>query len=92
MKLILLPSIFALAFAFPSCVSTPSKSDQAKPVATAPAVKPYPLKTCIVTDEDLDSMDGAVTRVHNGQEVKFCCKSCVKKFEADPAKYLAKLP
>jgi FtsP/CotA-like multicopper oxidase with cupredoxin domain len=52
---------------------------------------PYPLKTCIVSDNDLDSMGGPVTKVHKGQEVKFCCKPCVKKFDADPEKFLGKL-
>ncbi len=52
---------------------------------------PYPLKTCIVSDNDLDSMGGPVTKVHKGQEVKFCCKPCVKKFDANPEKFLKKL-
>ncbi|MBK8095443.1 MAG: hypothetical protein IPK32_26630 [Verrucomicrobiaceae bacterium] len=54
--------------------------------------KPYPLKTCLVTGNDLDSMGGPITKVYDGQEIKFCCKPCVKKFEANKAKYLAKLP
>ncbi len=29
---------------------------------------------------------------HKGQKVYFCCKACVTKFQADPEKYLAKLP
>jgi YHS domain-containing protein len=53
--------------------------------------KPYPLKTCIVTDNKLGSMGTPVKKVHEGQEVIFCCKPCVKKFEANPAKYLTKL-
>ena len=32
------------------------------------------------------------TKVYDGQEIKFCCKACVPKFEKNPAKYLAKLP
>lgn len=55
------------------------------------AAKPYTLKNCLVSGEELGSMGKVVTKVYDGQEVKFCCKSCVKKFEADPAKYLAKL-
>ncbi len=53
--------------------------------------KPYPLRTCIVTDNALESMGGSISRVHQGQQVKFCCKPCVRKFDAAPAKYLAKL-
>jgi YHS domain-containing protein len=29
--------------------------------------------------------------VHNGQEVKFCCKPCVAKFNRNPEKYLKKI-
>lgn len=52
---------------------------------------PYPLKTCIVTENDLESMGGAITRVYEGQEIKFCCKPCIKKFEANPPRYLARI-
>jgi hypothetical protein len=57
----------------------------------AAAAKPYALETCIVGGAKLGSMGDPVVLVHNGQEVKFCCESCQPKFEADPAKYLAKL-
>jgi hypothetical protein len=36
-------------------------------------------------------MGTPVTIVHNGQEVKFCCKPCVAKFKKDPEKYLKKI-
>lgn len=70
-----------------------------EPAKDAPAPKtekdakiiPYPLKTCIVTDNDLKSMGDPVTIVHEGQEVKFCCAPCEKKFLKNPAKYLEKL-
>lgn len=58
---------------------------------TAASTKPYPLKNCIVTDNELGSMGTPVTLVHEGQTVKFCCKPCVKKFKAEPQKYLSKL-
>lgn len=54
-------------------------------------IKSYPLDTCVVTENDLDSMGGAVTRVHEGQEVKFCCRACIRKFEKDPKKYLLRM-
>jgi YHS domain-containing protein len=63
----------------------------APPAESADKPLPYPLKTCIVSDNDLDSMGGPVTKVHKGQEVKFCCKPCVKKFDANPEKFLGKL-
>ena len=53
--------------------------------------KAYPLKTCMVSDNDLGSMGKPVVLVHEGQQIKFCCKPCIKKFKKDPAKYLAKL-
>jgi hypothetical protein len=49
----------------------------------------YPLKTCVVTGEKLGGMGDAVNYIYNDRLVKFCCKGCIKKFEADPAKYLA---
>jgi len=62
-----------------------------EPVQAADKAKPYPLQKCLVSGNDLDSMGGPVSKVYNGQEIKFCCKPCVKKFEANQAKYLAKL-
>jgi len=59
---------------------------------SAADVKPYPLKTCLVSGNELGSMGAPITKVYEGQEIKFCCKPCIKKFEANPAKYLMKLP
>jgi hypothetical protein len=53
--------------------------------------KAYPLKTCIVSDEDLGSMGDPYVFTHEGQEIKLCCKSCQKDFKKEPAKYLKKL-
>ena len=55
-------------------------------------VKSYTRDTCIVSDNKLGSMGSPVTKVYGDQEVKFCCKPCIAKFEKNPAKYLAKLP
>lgn len=55
------------------------------------ADKPYPLDTCIVSGNKLGTMGKVVVRSHEGQQIKFCCKPCVKKFDANPAKYLSKL-
>jgi YHS domain-containing protein len=54
-------------------------------------VKTYTRDTCIVTDNKLGSMGTPVTKVYDGQQVKFCCKPCVAKFEKNPSKYLAKI-
>jgi len=57
------------------------------------AAKPYPLTTCIVSDEKLDEDPSmkSYSFVHEGQEIKLCCKNCKKKFDKDPAKYMKKL-
>ena len=59
--------------------------------ATAPATKPYLLETCLVSGEKLGTMGKPLEIVHKGQQIKFCCKSCLPKFEKDPAKYLSQL-
>lgn len=60
-------------------------------VAKKNEVKPYPLDTCIVSDEKLGEMGKPVVFVYKGQEIKLCCKHCRKDFDKDPAKYLKKL-
>lgn len=65
-----------------------NKGDKTKKGGKA---KPYPLTTCLVTDNDLKSMGDPVTYVHEGQTIKFCCAPCEKKFLEDPAMYLDKL-
>jgi hypothetical protein len=55
--------------------------------------KPYPLDTCVVADEKLGADPGMKPYVftHEGREVKLCCKSCLKDFKKDTAKYIAKI-
>ena len=66
-------------------------ADQA-PASDAKAAKPYPLKTCIVSGEKLEGgMGKSYVFVENGQEIKLCCKDCLKDFRKDPSKYLKKL-
>ncbi len=83
-----LPSaiLAALTLVLASCASTGSGT------ASLGGAKPYPLKTCIVTGNDLNSMGDQQSIVHEGQVVKFCCEPCIGKFKKNPAKYLAKLP
>jgi hypothetical protein len=49
----------------------------------------YPLKTCVVSGEELDK--DAVSTLFDTTLVRTCCSKCVAKVEKDPAKYLAKL-
>ena len=51
----------------------------------------YPLKVCVVSGEELGSMGKPHVHDHNGTIVKFCCEPCLKDFNEDPDKYLAKL-
>jgi len=53
--------------------------------------KPYPLKTCVVTDEKLGGMGDAYVFVYEGREIKLCCKGCLKDFKKEPAKYIKKI-
>lgn len=53
--------------------------------------KPYPLKTCIVSGEKLGSMGKPAVLVQDGQEIRFCCKNCIKDFKKEPQKYLKEI-
>ncbi len=65
-------------------VAVRSEDKPAKP-------KPYPLKTCITDDEKLGSMGAPYVFVHEGREIKLCCKGCLEDFKQDSAKYMKKL-
>ncbi|HEX5399987.1 MAG TPA: hypothetical protein VFY06_13160 [Verrucomicrobiae bacterium] len=56
--------------------------------ANAPAgnanakVKPYPLDYCVVSGDKFDGdMGKPIVIVYKGQEMKFCCADCPKKFK-----------
>jgi YHS domain-containing protein len=51
----------------------------------------YPLDTCVVSGEKLDSMGKPYVIKYKGREVQLCCDGCEKDFKKDPAKYLKKL-
>lgn len=82
----------ALAFTVVGCSKQSTAEVKPEAVeAAAPAVKPYPLDTCVVADEKLGSMGDPYVFEHEGQEYKLCCKACLKDFHKEPAKYLAKV-
>ena len=61
-------------------------------LATAEEAKSeYPLKTCVVSGDELGEMGDPVIYQHNGREVRFCCKDCIEDFNKDPEKYLKML-
>ena len=55
------------------------------------AAKPFPLNTCIVTDEKFGGdMGDPHVFVHEGREMRLCCKSCMKEFKKNTGKYVKK--
>ena len=80
MTTLLLVSAGVSAFAAESKDWPPAKKD-----------KPYPLSVCIVSDEKLGEMGEPEVIHYQGREIKFCCADCIKSFNKDPQKYLAKL-
>ena len=87
--------IAALALSAAVAVAADAPAKKKRPStrpAEAAAVTPYPLKTCIVSGEEFGGdMGDPVVIQKDGREIKFCCSSCVKKFNKDPEKYLKKL-
>ena len=53
--------------------------------------KPYPLDKCIVCDGKLGEKNKPYVFTHEGQEIKLCCKDCLKHFKKKPAKYVKKI-
>lgn len=83
----LLPAGYALAMAalLPLSAAQAAEAKTEKP-------KPYPLKTCVVSGEKFGGdMGDPYVFTHQGREIKLCCKSCLKDFNKEPAKYIKKL-
>ena len=62
----------------------------------AQACKDYPLKTCVISKEDLGTMGEStdlIYRVEGSPDrlVRFCCESCIKDFKKDPAAALKRI-
>lgn len=62
----------------------------------AQARKDYPLKTCVVSKEDLGDMGESTDLIYRqaGQPdrlVRFCCEGCVDDFKKDPVTYLKRI-
>ena len=54
-------------------------------------VKPYTLKTCVVSGEKLGEMGKPYVFTNGNHEIKLCCKDCLKDFNKDPKKYVKKI-
>jgi YHS domain-containing protein len=87
---IIITTIMALPLAVASC-SNDAETNAGQSEAAPASTDDYALTTCVVSGEELGSMGDPIEYDHNGTVVKFCCKSCIPKFEAEPEKYVAKL-
>ena len=54
-------------------------------------VIPYTLKTCVVSGDKLGEMGKPYVFTNDTREIKLCCKSCLKDFKKEPAKYVKKI-
>jgi hypothetical protein len=90
---LLLTAGLSLAFAAHdhAAADKPAASDSAW---LAKAKADYPLKTCVVSEEEIGgSMGEGIDYVYKqdgkpDRLVRFCCEDCRKDFDKDPAKYL----
>ncbi|MFT5467761.1 MAG: hypothetical protein ACI8UO_002868 [Verrucomicrobiales bacterium] len=96
--LLALLASFAVAISLSSCGGDGHDHDHGdhdhgdSSSATAdPTADGYPLKTCVVSGEELGSMGEPVIVKHGDVTVKLCCKSCIDDFNAEPEKFVAKL-
>ena len=83
--------IFSVALATllcSSCATNPYPDPSKEELAKA---KPYPLDVCLVIEKPLSDTPKTYTKIYKGQEVKFCCVSCVAAFEANPDFFLKKI-
>jgi YHS domain-containing protein len=85
-------AILLVGFTATAACAAPVTAQPSATISTAA----YPLKTCVVSGGKLGGMGKPVAYVYKqaGQPdrtVMFCCKACIRKFEKEPAKYLAKI-
>lgn len=82
--------------AFAAHDHSPADKSQTAPDAAwlAKAKAEYPLKTCVVSDEEIGgSMGDGIDYIYKQEGkpdrlVRFCCQDCRKDFDKEPAKYL----
>jgi hypothetical protein len=54
-------------------------------------IKPYILKTCIVSGDKLGEMGSPFVYTNQDRQIKFCCKGCLKDFNKSPEKFMKKI-
>ncbi len=84
---ILRPFLVAMLFVSLCAAALTAAADDKK----AEKLKPYTLKTCIVSGDKLGEMGDPYVYEYKGREIKFCCKGCVKDFNKEPEKYIKKI-
>ncbi|NDC80708.1 MAG: hypothetical protein EB090_05510 [Verrucomicrobia bacterium] len=86
---------YTLHSAEPPTSTEPAKAQIAKtPEEKAKAeeqAKTYPLKTCLVSGDNLGGMGETIDCLYQGKLIRFCCKGCIKSFNKNPDKYLQEL-
>ena len=88
MVMLLCVSVLMLTMLF--LTGCEKKSEPAAPVDIKQVVsEAIEQKTCPVMGNPINK---ELYTVHKGQKVYFCCAGCKPKFEADPEKYVTKLP
>jgi hypothetical protein len=84
--------LLAAFVAAPISTFAADKTVEKEPAKKVAKGKPYPLKTCVVSDEKLGGdMGEPYVFTYQGQEIKMCCKDCKKDFDKNPAKFMKKL-
>lgn len=83
MKTILLTTLIGLSLGMAGARAADEKEKKDK--------DSYPLTTCVVSGDKLDEMGEPYIFKHEGKEVRLCCEKCLKKFNADPEKYMKKI-
>jgi YHS domain-containing protein len=84
---ILRPFLVAVLFVSLCAAATTARAGDTNSVK----LKPYTLKTCIVSGDKLGEMGDPFVYAYKGREIKFCCKGCLKDFNKEPAKYIKKI-
>ena len=75
----------------PAVASAPKSDFGSTESPNAPAIASKSQRTCPVTGEELGSMGKPIPVTVKGETILVCCQGCVKKVQANPDKYLAKV-
>ena len=80
--------IAALAAAFITTTAFANEGEDHTKGGAATMPKDYLPKKCVVSDEKLGEHGKPVKVTSEGTDVWLCCKSCVKDFNKEPAKFV----